>query len=344
MPTEYRKMRLDDEDQVFAIRMNTWRAPSIEHVRQVARLDPHYLDHTFVAIAGDGTVVSTARYWLRQIRDAEGTPQKVGCVASVTTVESARRQGHGHKLMKLVIESMREEGCEWSLLLSSDMGVPLYTGVGYVHHPAPHFQGLLTGRRPPVGGSYKVERFDSPFDFGAGEWQAVREIYFAYNATRPLSLVRDDDYWRGYFARRVISRAASRRMALFLACTEGGERIAYLLADYSTPEQAQQDSEVGQDLDQLINIGELGMLQGHEGSLPALLGAVLDEVAPGKVGCAFRVPGDGYVYDTMRALFAPEIATLDCEMMALPLVQGVSAAIARTFSAPGALFWTIDDF
>ena len=124
MEVEYRKMRLEDEDAVFQLRMQTWGAPSIEYVRAGARLDPLYLEHTFVAVEAAGNLLSTVRYWLRDIRDANGTPQRVGCVASVVTVESARRQGHARELMQLAIEAMRAEGCAWSFLLSSDMGVP----------------------------------------------------------------------------------------------------------------------------------------------------------------------------------------------------------------------------
>src|SRR5688572_13863128 len=117
MAVEYRQMRPADEDAVFDLRMRMWNAPSRDYVRQGALLDPRYLDHTFVAVAEDGSLLSTVRYWLRHLRDAEGAPRLVGCVASVATVEGARRQGHARELMQLAIEAMREDGCEWSLLL-----------------------------------------------------------------------------------------------------------------------------------------------------------------------------------------------------------------------------------
>src|SRR3954470_22640039 len=148
MSVDYRKMRLEDEDAVFALRMRMWRAPSIEYVREGARLDPRYLDHTFVAMDEAGTLLSTVRFWVRQIRNASGVPECVGCVASVATIESARRQGHARRLMLLAIKAMRDEGCAWSLLLSSDLGVPLYESLDYRVLPAYYANGLLSGARP----------------------------------------------------------------------------------------------------------------------------------------------------------------------------------------------------
>src|SRR5437867_2066479 len=170
MAVEYRNMRPEDEDMVFDLRKQMWGWPSREHVRQSAYLDPLYLRHTFVAVAGDGMLLSSLRYWLRDIRDAGGTPRLVGCVASVATVESARRQGHARRLMQMALETMREEGCAWSLLLSSEMGKPLYEGLGYHVQTAPYYQGLLSGGLPESRGRYAVQRLEPPFDAGDETW------------------------------------------------------------------------------------------------------------------------------------------------------------------------------
>src|SRR6266545_3450704 len=98
MPVTYRKMRLEDEDSVFDLRMRMWGAPTREYVRAGARLDPNYLDRTFVAVEEDGTLLSTVRYWLRDLRDANGVPRQVVFFKGAATIESARRQGHAHRL------------------------------------------------------------------------------------------------------------------------------------------------------------------------------------------------------------------------------------------------------
>jgi len=347
MPMEvtYRKMRFEDEEAVFALRMQMWGAPSIEYVRQGAYLDPKHLDRTFVAFGEDGTLLSTTRYVHREIRGAAGDPQKVGCVASVATIDSARRQGHGRRLMQMTIEAMREEGCVWSLLFSSDMGVPFYASLDYLTLPAPYYEGLLSGERPPTIGAYQVERVEPPFDFEDSNWKAVRDIYSIYNARRPLSVVRNDAYWRGYYARRVLGRSRSRAVVLFLARTPAAEPAGYLIADYASGEPARQDPEFNKNLDQFITIDEVGLMPAHEQALPEMLAAMLDGVTRGLVGGSARMPREGGMYEAVRALFGPDLLMLDCTMMALPLALGVTHQhIANIFVAPGALFWIIDDF
>jgi GNAT superfamily N-acetyltransferase len=338
-------MRREDEDAVFGLRMAMWGAPNIEYVREGARLDPRYLDRTFAAVGPDGTALSTVRYWLREVRDASGTPQQVGCVASVVTRESARRQGHARRLMQMAIEAMREEGCAWSLLFSSDMGVPLYLGLGYHALPGPYFSGVLSGRRPSPGDAYRMERIKPPFDFEDESWRAVREIYGAYNARRLLSLVRDDAYWRGHFARRIVSRTGTHSVALFMARASGGEYAGYLLFDYVGGETARRNAGLDEPLDQLITISEVGVMPGHEQAMPTMLSGMLDAAARGLVGASARLPREGRVYQAIGALFGPQVRTFDCQMMALPLAEDTSHDdIAAIASAPGAVFWIADDF
>src|SRR2546423_13852294 len=78
MAVEYRNMRPEDEDVVFDLRMQMWGWQTREQVRRSAYLDPLYLRHTFIALDGDGRLLSSLRYWLRDIRDASGTPRPVG--------------------------------------------------------------------------------------------------------------------------------------------------------------------------------------------------------------------------------------------------------------------------
>ncbi|HKP51058.1 MAG TPA: GNAT family N-acetyltransferase [Chloroflexia bacterium] len=347
MEVEYRKMRLADEDAVFDLRMRTWGAPSIEYVRQGARLDPLYLDHTLVAFAADGTLLSTVRYWLRQVRDATGVPQQVGCVASVTTIESARRQGHARKLMQLAIESMRQEGCAWTLLMSSDMGVPLYEGLGYRVFSAPYYRGVLSDERPQNDSicSIETERIEPPFDFEEGTWKTVRDIYALYNARRPLALVRDEAYWRGYFSRRIRSRNTTHPMLLIMAYTGEGddkEYAGYLVVDYSTQEVAREEF----NLDQFFTIGEIGVAPGHEEAIPALTSALADNAAQGHVGGRSFLPREPQIDAAMRALFGQSLQMPDDrDMMALPLEEGCGhEELEAMFAAPGALFWIVDDF
>lgn len=272
MPVAYRKMQIEDEDAVFGLRMRTWGAPDIEYVRQGARSDPDYLRHTFVAIDAGGNLLSTVRYWVRTIRDASGTPQPVGCVASVVTVETARRQGHARKLMQLAIEEMSADGCAYALLESSRVGVPLYTEIGFRNMPLSYYLGTFSGIHPRAGNDYRIEHIEPPFHFDDNAWMAVRDVYAVYNAKRPLSLVRDDAYWKSYFARGITGRLWTHSVSLFLAWTSDGAPVAYLIGDCKDIE--------GEEYSRSVYLSEIGLMPGHEDALPALLSAFLARVAP----------------------------------------------------------------
>jgi GNAT superfamily N-acetyltransferase len=298
MAVEYREMRAEDEHAVFDLRMRTWDAPSIEYVRAGALLDPRYLEHTFVAFDFDGTLLSTVRYWLRHIRDAKGTPRLVGCVASVVTIEKARRQGHARKLMQLAIDAMREDGCDWTLLLSSRMAPPLYEGLGYRLYQVPYYTGIVSGERPPGEVGYSVRRLDPPFNIDDDTWKSVREIYSAYNAHRPLSLVRDDDYWHGYFLRSLLAPHASHQKALFVARDQEGQDVGYLLAYIWSQETARELH----NLDRAFTIGEIGVLPDHDTALSALLSSatgVLTGRVEGQIGMTAILPRERRIEDGM---------------------------------------------
>lgn len=345
MAVEYRKMRAEDEHAVFDLRMRTWDAPSIEYVRAGALLDPRYLEHTFVALDSDGTLLSTVRYWLWHIRDAKGTPRLVGCVASVVTIESARRQGHARKLMQLAIEAMREDGCDWTLLLSSRMGPPLYEGLGYSLYQVPYYVGIVSGERLQGGDRYSVQRLDPPFDIEDDTWKAVREIYAAYNAHRPLSLVRDDGYWRGYFQRSLLAPHASHEKALFVARDQEGQDVGYLLVYIWTREIAREQH----NLDQAFTVGEIGVMPGHEEALTTLLSRAIEALTAhteGQVGMTAMLPRERRIEDAMRTILGQSLRMLDQRrLMARSLNAGFKQEeLEAIFFAPGANFWSMDHF
>jgi GNAT superfamily N-acetyltransferase len=359
MSVSYRNMLPEDEDAVFGLRMHTWGAPDIDYVRRNACSDPLYLQHTFVAFAPDGTLLSTAGYWLRHIRDARGTPRRVGCVASVITIEAARRQGHARKLMQLALDSMAGEGCDWSLLFSSGMGVPFYEALGYCLYPAPYYRGTLDiGQQAIAGaagvtthtGDYSIARIEAPFDIADRNWQVIRGIYAAYNLRRPLSLLRDEDYWQSYFAPRLSSAPAEDTTYVFLAST-GDQPVAYLVARLLSTRPARDFFQE----DQGFMIREAAVLPGHDAALPALMPATRDVLVHWRLPALLerQVPGSAFlpreaaVEECMRALFAQalHLSGERRRMMAKPLGEGFTETdLTAAFQAPGALFGHMDLF
>lgn len=347
MAVEYRNMLPEDEDAVFDLRIRMWGGPSREYARQGAYLDPLFSRHTFVAVDEHQTLLSCLRYYPRDIRDSQGMPQKVSCVASVVTIEAARRQGHAQKLMQLALEAMREERCKWSLLLSSDMAVPLYEGLGYRVRSAPFYKGLLSSGLPRNKGTYSVQRIEPPFHVGDENWQAVRGIYAAYNEQRPLSIVRDESYWRGYFARRLASFLKTNEMALLVARAGGGRAVGYLLMYLPKQDEANQGGH--------FTISELCIMPGHNEAVTALLSAAkrwVNEVMQvlgddtGQVSGVALLPREEQIEQAMQIMFGETLHLVDDRtMMARPVNDDFTHDdLQAMFAAPSALFWMMDDF
>lgn len=261
--------------------------------------------------------------------------------------------------MQLALDSMADEGCDWSLLFSSGMGVPFYEALGYCLYPAPYFRGMLAVGQQPIAGAtgvtthtrgYSIARLEAPFDIADRNWQAIRGIYAAYNFRRPLALLRDEDYWQGYFAPRLSSAPAEDTTYVFLASTSD-QLVAYLVARLLSTRSARDFFKE----DQGFIIREAAVLPGHDAALPALLSATRDVLAYWRLpvllerqlpGAAF-LPREPAVEECMRALFgqALHLSGERRRMMAKPLVEHFTETdLTAVFQAPGALFGHMDLF
>ena len=341
MPIEYRLLGVDELDKAIASWMDTWDDVNPERTRRGITADPLYHERTFVAADESGTILSTVHYWLKYIRDEKGNPRLVGCVSHVGTRSSARRQGHARKLMLMALDDMRQKGCAWTLLFSTEMGQPVYEALGYRHYATPFYQGLLSLGRSAGSAGYSVRRYD-PLNEPGG-WEPVTRIYAAYNEQRPLSVVREDDYWQGIVAYKFEFGISNYETALFLATPEGDEEpCAYILVHFSTADFARQEA----NLDQLITVRELALLPGHESALDALLSAIADSVGPGAVGGRAYLPVEGPSGEAINKLFTGTPQQLDDQnAMALPLDPAFTwDDLDAAFNAPGAYFWQLDEF
>jgi GNAT superfamily N-acetyltransferase len=336
-------MQATDEEDVLDLWIEAWEGSDRDYARREIRADPFYVEHTYLAVAPDGRPLSAAHYWLHHLHDAQGTPRLVGCVSHVATRASARRQGHARRLMELLLEAMQRDGCEWTLLFASPMGVPLYEGLGYRTFSAPYRRGRLTRRKPAGGEGFTVQRHSSVQE--AGGSHALAPIYEAYNRRRPLTVVRDSAYWNGYIAIREEGWAHpnSRHANTFFTASDGqGQMCGYLLAHFSTRQYARQRF----DLDQAITVSEVAALPGREGALLALMGALVDEAQEGQVGARMFLPDEEPVNTAARIMFGETMERVDDRnLMASTLSGGISdTALAEIFSAPGALSWPLDEF
>jgi len=232
---------------------------------------------------------------------------------------------------------MAAEGCEYALLFSSEMGVPLYESLGYRMMGSPYRRGFVQRGRPLYTGRYTVREGREP------DWDAVAHIYKGYNTGRPLAFVRDEVYWSEYIAPKwgyVLDRLGGR---VFTA-HEGadGEPVAYALAYVSTPEYAREHF----GLDQVFTICEMGALPGHDAAIPALVDSAAALTLPGEVGGRVYAPRDDAPSAAIESLFGATLNEMDDRrMMVRPLVDAVTFAdLEDMFASSASVFWLLDEF
>jgi GNAT superfamily N-acetyltransferase len=330
----------EDHSQVIPLWMQTWGYTDPEYLKRRIGVDPGYLDHTLLAASQDGEILATVHYWLFDLRDREGKPRRVGCVSNVVTKETARRQGHARRLMELALERMPQDGCEWTLLFSSDMGRTLYLQLGYRLYPLPYRRGTLSDKRPPLTGSYSVRRSDLTPQ--PDYWRSIASIYEAYNHDRPLTVIRDTAYWQGLHVRKLERPFKDHDVHLFVAhsSTEGrdvGYAIAYLSNGEATPTEG---------FDSVILLSEIGVVSGHDDAIPQLLSAVVGATRGRRVRVVSFLPADPQTDRTLELLFEPPVEEFDdFFMMARPLDGGLrQEEVEAIVTAPNATFWHLDLF
>ncbi|MEO5952523.1 MAG: GNAT family N-acetyltransferase [Chloroflexia bacterium] len=340
MEVEYRRMRAEDEYQAFKLWADTFGEGDAEISRHYLAPDPDYLDHTLLAAFPDGTIAATLHYWLYEMRDAEGKPQFVGAISHVTTREEHRRKGYAAKLLEWAFEDMAANRCEWTLLFSSKMGVPLYEQNGFRLCSHPFKRGLLSREYPPNDPAYTISKIEEA-DAGR-DWSFLAPIYSAYNDARPLSRVRDARYWQTYFPAHIEETLRGNRGVVYTATAEDGTLCAYIIAHFSTHERAQKEYQ----LDQVFTISEVSALSEHHAAIPQLLSAAVKDTMDGMVGGQLLLPMEEPILSTASVIYGPDLHEWDDRSMyARPLAAGVSYEdIQAIFAAPGAIFWRIDDF
>ena len=97
----------------------------------------HLPDGTFTAyLAMDGEkIVGTSAVSVVEKPAWFGCPTgRIGLISSMWTDGAYRRQGIAKRLLTLVVDAARKQGCSTVWVTASDMGVPFYGRFGFVHN------------------------------------------------------------------------------------------------------------------------------------------------------------------------------------------------------------------
>ncbi len=113
---------------------------------------------------------------------------------------------------------------------------------------------------------YTVRRYDPRYE-PAG-WERLATVYAAYNAARPLTVVRDLAYWRGYAA-WMFSDWLTHDQTVFFVATRGADAhdlCGYVLVHFYDAAYARQQW----GSPPWLFVSELGVCPGDEDALLAL--------------------------------------------------------------------------
>ena len=139
---EYRKLTIDQIETFARMRI---RQLVEEGAKEDADLLPALLDYyrrhlsdgTFISyLALDGErIVGTSGVSIVEKPAWFGCPTgRIGLISSMYTDKDYRRQGIAKRLLTLVVDAAREQGCGTVWVTASDMGVPFYGSNGFIHN------------------------------------------------------------------------------------------------------------------------------------------------------------------------------------------------------------------
>ena len=140
MTVAYRKLTAKDRDIFIKMRITQLRE---EGAKEDIDLRPalkdyyqrHMADDTFISwIALDNEkIIGTSGISIVEKPPYFGCSSgKIALLSSMFTDKSYRRQGIAKKLLSLVVDEARKQGCGTVQITASDMGVLLYTDFGFV--------------------------------------------------------------------------------------------------------------------------------------------------------------------------------------------------------------------
>ncbi|SRR6266545_1023957 len=332
MPVSYRLMYPTEEPAVLSLWSSVFHVPYIQEQQRFTS-DPDRYQTTFVAVASDGAILSTAHYRVYERRDADGTPRRVGELDPVATRSDAQQEGHATQLITCALNAMQQDACEWSILETSEAGRPLYQRLGWRAFPMRYRRGTLANQRSVCPTSYHTRLYELPIV--AQDWVQFARLYSAYNLTRPLTVVRNATYWQMFTAVRLMQRITNEQLQIIgvWSADTPAQLCGYILVHF---------------FDFAFLVREIGVLPDDRSALKALVAAVGEEasrrgVVYGEVELPHEAPLDGLIADLFGASL--HLSDANTRIMARPINACFSVEqLEALFQAPNAFYSGMDHF
>lgn len=195
MHEEFRAIRLDELDECLDLWGSVFERVGRDYFLAYIHGDPWFkLDYTRVCVA-DGKIVSAVQICRRDVGFGI-SHLKMGGIANVATLPEYRGRGYSSRLLKDCIWVMQSHGIGFSMLFTGIQH--FYERIGWRSVPVSHITGRLRSHiRALPSRTYSI-RHRVPEDI-----IGMKDVYAAFNATRPLAVRRNQQYWEGYVRSRL---------------------------------------------------------------------------------------------------------------------------------------------
>jgi predicted acetyltransferase len=328
MLVEYGLIKEPEMEQLFDFWVEVYPETERESWKREFLSIPGSREHTYVAV-NNGKILSTALLWVREMNDSAGIVQRVGNVSHVATHPEARQRGHAKQLLRLVMERMEQEHCDFSTLFTSEEARPLYEGLSWRTCPLPFWQGSLGGidlRQSSTHYSIRASQpQEEPF-----LWEILADIYTEFNQNRPFAIQRDISTWTSFTAYKITDWVQSGASVWLAYPIQSPDVICGYLIAHRT--------------DQGFLIAELGVKEPHRTAIPDLLYQVIGSYEGGQqVGGHLYLPNEPDITTLLQQHFQPLIQMESKDMMVRPVnnKKDLNDFVASRSQQAG-MFWLLD--
>ena len=139
---EYKPLTMDQIDTFARLRISQLRE---EGATEDGDLLPALLDYygrhlpngsfvSYLALDGERIVGTSGISIVEKAPWFSCPTGRIGLISSMWTDSAYRRQGIARRLLSLVVDAARKQGCGTVWITASDMGVPFYRSFGFVHN------------------------------------------------------------------------------------------------------------------------------------------------------------------------------------------------------------------
>jgi hypothetical protein len=193
---------------------------------------------------------------------------------------------------------------------------------------------MILGEPPPTAHAYDVRPYDPWTE--PGGWERLAVVDQAFNATRPLTVVRDAGYWQGYAAIRAGHWITIEGLVIFVARHSAGDHTlcGYVMANFY---------DVG------FVVRELAVLPGDTAVVPELLSRVVQEAVRrgSPLAGLVNLPNEPPIDHALGELFGETLHTRaeTRQLMARTIHPDFTdAQLGAIFANPRARYSYIDHF